>query len=73
MARFEYKDGCLRCNQCGRLHEPIQAGDSTIGECPCGNSERLDALDRLVELYNKGLDGSAAPPPEPPAEPGAER
>ncbi len=59
MPRFEYKDGCLLCNQCGRLYEKTEPGTPELIECPCGNSERLDAIDQIVELYN--------PPPVPPA------
>jgi hypothetical protein len=62
MARFEYKDGCLLCNQCGRLYEKTEAGAprAEVVECPCGNSETLDAITQLIELYNP-------PPPAGPA------
>ena len=68
MARFEYKDGCLRCNQCGRLYEPDRPDDAGYDRCPCGNGELLDALDGLVELYN-GQPGGSVDLPDPPAQP----
>lgn len=61
MAGFEYKDGCLLCNQCGRLNEPPDVDVATLVECPCGNSESLEAIEELIEIYNS--------PPEPPARP----
>ncbi len=56
MARLQYKDGCLSCNECGQLYEPV-AADGTPAACPCGNAENLDAIQRLVEFYNDGPDG----------------
>jgi hypothetical protein len=53
MPRFEYKDGCLLCNECGRLNKPPDDEESTRAECPCGNSESLDAIAEIVDLYNK--------------------
>ena len=73
MAGFEYKDGCLRCNQCGRLHDPARLDDSSFTGCPCGNNELLDALDGMLELYNGPRDATADSPPQPPAEPGTNR
>ena len=52
MARFEYKDGCLLCNECGRLNKPPEPDDSGRAECPCGNSESLEAIEELIQLYN---------------------
>ncbi len=53
MAKFEYKDGCLLCNQCGRLYEKDQAPDRD-GRivCPCGNNEQVDALEQVLSIYN---------------------
>jgi hypothetical protein len=53
MARFEYKDGCLLCNECGRLNTPPAEDESTRAECPCGNSESLEAIEGLIDLYNQ--------------------
>ncbi len=52
MAKFSYKDGCLLCNQCGQLYETVPPEGSGRLECPCGNADTLDAIQRLIELYN---------------------
>lgn len=57
MAKFGYKDGCLLCNQCGRLYETTPGEEKTgTFECPCGNAEDLDAIQRLIEFYNRAAD-----------------
>ena len=56
MKKFGYKDGCVLCNQCGRLYETVPREDSGKFECPCGNAEELDAIHRLVDLYNPAAD-----------------
>jgi len=71
MAGFEYKDGCLLCNECGRLSSPPDTDGACLAECPCGNSERLDAIESLIDLFNgppaprptrDGGDGTSARP-----------
>jgi hypothetical protein len=59
MARFRYQDGCLLCNQCGRLYETTPPEGSGKFECPCGNAETLDAIHRLMDLYNPATDDRA--------------
>ncbi|RPJ84134.1 MAG: hypothetical protein EHM13_05625 [Acidobacteria bacterium] len=61
MPGFEYKDGCLLCNQCGRLNDPPDIDVASLAECPCGNSESLEAIEGLIDLFNA--------PPKPPARP----
>jgi hypothetical protein len=58
MPRFSYKDGCVLCNQCGKLHDPTPQQGTEKFECPCGNADTLDAIERLVELYNPGHDST---------------
>ncbi len=62
MPKFGYKDGCLLCNQCGRLNDPPSPDDTAQFECPCGNAEDLSAIQELVEFYNRPPDrGDRAP------------
>ena len=59
MAKFGYKDGCLLCNQCGQLYEIAPREGPGKFECPCGNADTLDAIQRLIELYNPVADAAA--------------
>ncbi len=61
MAKFGYKDGCLLCNQCGRLYETTPREETGKFECPCGNAEELDAIRRLTEFYNRDADRERGP------------
>lgn len=61
MARFQYKDGCLLCNQCGQLYDTTPpAEESGKFECPCGNAEDLSAIAELIEFYNRPDNQTAA-------------
>jgi len=60
MPKFGYKDGCLLCNQCGRLYEAPEAEDAAKFECPCGNAEDLDAIQRLIDSYNPHADDAGS-------------
>ncbi len=64
MAKFGYKNGCLQCNQCGRLYEDPIPGEAEKFECPCGNAEDLDAIQRLIEVYNRPPDRVEPEPDE---------
>ena len=62
MSKLEYKNGCVECNECGRLFEIPLPGDTPDLVCPCGNSETLDALGLVTDTFN-----SPSAPEEPSA------
>jgi hypothetical protein len=57
MAKLEYKNGCIECNECGRLFDVPLPGDVPELVCPCGNSESLDALDLVTDTFNREREG----------------
>jgi len=62
MSKLEYKNGCVACNECGRLFEVPLPGDPPELVCPCGNSETLDALTLVADTFKADEAAPAAPP-----------